>query len=210
MEGSEGNMWILWAIAAPLGPLLGWLLRKFWSSLDRLLRYFALAFFAVSIAVALCTIFTPWSLRGIWPQAVNLALAYISAACLCGVAFTKSKRSLSLFAIRGFAVVILLFVYYGLLFAYWRTDPVESETVLGDNLVVRRCSGGWASIYWEGVTIVQQPSRLVERTLYRVHIGDTGDCDETSVRVNADPLSREIRVQCGRQNPYTFARIKMP
>src|ERR1700761_3170447 len=173
MAASEDNVWILWVIAIPLGPLLAWLLQKFWAGLTRLLRCFALALFVVSTTVGLYTIFTPWSFRGFWPQAVNLALAYISAVCLCGIAFKDSKRSFSLLAARCFVVAILLFVCCGLFLAYRRSDPVESETKLGDNLVVRRCSGGWAGIDWEGVTIVQQPARLpfIEKTLYHIRIG---------------------------------------
>jgi len=103
-------------------------------------------------------------------------------------------------------------VYSGLCVAYWRTDLPDNETILGDQLVLRRVSEGWAGIDWEGVTIVQQPAELplLEKTLYRVHIGVAGDYNRTSVRVEPDPKLHEIRVQCGRQNPYVVARVKLP
>jgi hypothetical protein len=212
MEASNANTWILWIIAIPLGPLLGWLYQKFWAGVGKFFSRIMLALFTVSTTVALCTIFTPWSFRGSWPQAGNLALGYISVTCLGCLAFTKSTRSFSLFAARGFAVLVVLLVYSGLLMAYWRSNSPETQTTLGDHLVLRRSSGGWAGIDWEGVTIVQQPARLpfLEKRLYTVRIGVTGDCDETSVRVDPDPISHEIRVQCGRQNPSVFARVKMP
>jgi hypothetical protein len=212
MNASVFYIWILWIIAIPLGPFMGWLCQKCWKRLNSFLRRTMLAFFAASITVGLCTIFTPWSFRGFWPQAVNLALAYSSATCLVCLAFRKSTRSLSLFAARGIAIIVALLVYSGLFINYWRTDLPDTETKLGDHLVLRRCSGGWAGIDWEGVTIVQQPPWLpvLEKRLYSVHIGVAGDCDATSVRVDSEPISHEIRVQCGRQNPYVFARVKTP
>jgi hypothetical protein len=154
MNASIFYIWILWIIAIPLGPFMGWLCQKCWTRLSSFLLRTMLAFFGASITVGLCTIFTPWSFRGFWLQAVNLVLAYNSATC----------------------------------------------------------SGGWAGIDWEGVTIVQQPTWLpvLEKRLYSVHIGVAGDCDAASVRVDPDAISHEIRVQCGRQNPYVFARVKMP
>jgi hypothetical protein len=212
MNASIFYIWILWIIAIPLGPFVGWLCQKYWTPLSSFLRRAMLAFFGVSIAVGLCTIFTPWSFRGFWLQAVNLVLAYNSATCLVCLAFKKSGRSFSLFAARGIAVIVALLVYSGLFVDYWRTDLPDTETRLGDHLALRRCSGGWAGIDWEGVTIVQQPPWLpvLEKRLYSVHIGVAGDCDASSVRVDLDPLSHEIRVQCGRQNPYVFARVKTP
>jgi len=212
MDPSVFYIWILWMIAIPLGPLLGWLVQKYWAALDRLVRRTIFAFFGVSTAIGLCTLFTPWSFRGFWPQAANLVVAYVSSASLVCVVFKKAPRSFSLFAARGFAVIIALVLYAGLISAYWRTDPPELETRLRNDLVLRRCSGGWAGLDWEGVTIVYRPARLpfLEKTLYNEHIGVTDDCDETSIRVEPDSSSHEILVQCGRQNPYVFARVRMP
>ena len=212
MNASIFYIWILWIIAIPLVPFIGWLCQKYWTRLNSFLRSTMLAFFGASITSGLCTIFTPWSCRGFWLQAVNLVLAYNSATCLVCLAFKKSTRSFSLFAARGIAVIVALLVYSGLFIDYWRTDLPDTETRLGDHLVLRRCSGGWAGIDWEGVTIVQQPAWLpvLEKRLYSVHIGVAGDCDAASVRVDPDPISHEIRVQCGRQNPYVIARVKMP
>jgi hypothetical protein len=212
METSEGYIWILWIVAIPLGPFVGRLVQKSWAGLDGSFRRTMLALFTVSTTVALFTIFTPWSLRGYWSQAVNLAIAYFSATSLGFLAFNNPTRSSSLFATRGFATLIALLVYSGLFIAYWRTDLPETQTKLGDDLVLRRSSGGWAGIDWEGVAIFQQPNKLpfLEKRLYSIRIGDAGDCDETSVRVDPDPISHEIRVQCGRQAPYVFARVKMP
>ena len=128
------------------------------------------------------------------------------------VSFTKSARSFSVFAARACAVFVALLVYSSLLIAYWRSNSPETQTTLGDHLVLRRGSGGWGGIDWEGVTIVQQPAGLpfLEKRLYTIRIGDAGDCDETSVRVDPDPITHQIRVQCGRQKPYVFAVVKMP
>jgi hypothetical protein len=186
---------------------VGLLFLKFWTSLHKTLRRNTLALIAMSITVALSTIFTPWSFRGFWAEAVNLALAYISATCLIFIAFKKSSRSFSVFA-----VLVALLVYSSLFIAYWRSNSPEIQTTLGDHLVLRRGSGGFAGIDWEGVTIIQQPARLpfLEKRLYTIRIGDAGDCDETTVRVDLNPISHEIRVQCGSKEPYVFARIKMP
>jgi hypothetical protein len=207
MEASDTNIWILWMIAIPLGPLLGWCFQKFWAGLDKFFRHIMLALFTLSTTVALCTTFTPCSLRGFWPQAANLAFAYISATCLVCLAFKKSTRSFSLFAARGFAILGGLLIYSSLFIAYWRSNSPETQTTLGDHLVLRRSSGGWAGVDWEGVTIVQQPARLpfLEKRLYTTRIGLAGDCDETSVRVDPDPISHEIRVQCGRQSSEVVA-----
>jgi hypothetical protein len=212
MDASVYYIWILWIIAIPLGPPLGWLFQKHWAHLDRVLRYTMLAFFVASVMVGLCTIFTSWSFRGFWTQAVNLALAYISATSLVCIAFKKSTGGFSLYAARGSVVIVALLVYSGLVFTYLRTDVPDTETRLGDRLVLRRCSGGWAGIDWEGVAIVQQPAQLpfLEKRLYSIHIGVTEDCDATSVHVEPDLTLHEIRVQCGRQKPYIFARVKMP
>jgi hypothetical protein len=128
------------------------------------------------------------------------------------LAFKKSTRSFSLFAARGFAILVALLIYSSLFIAYWRSNSPETRTTLGDHLVLRRSSGGWADIDWEGVTIVQQPARppFLEKRLYTTRIGVAGDCDETSVRVDPDPISHEIRVQCGRQNPHVVALVKIP
>jgi hypothetical protein len=205
-------IWVLWIIAIPLGPVIGWLCQKCWTRLNSFLRRTMLVFFAASITVGLCTIFTPWSFRGFWLQAANLVLAYNSATCLVCLAFKKSTSSFSVFAARGIAVIVALLVYSGLFIDYWRTDLPDNETKLGDHLILRRCSGGWAGIDWEGVTIVQQPPWLpvLEKRLYSIHIGVAGDCDATSVRVDTNLVSHEIRVQCGRQNPHVLARVKMP
>ena len=205
-------LWILWIIAIPLGPPLGWLFQKDWAHRDGFRRYTMLAFFVASVMVGLCTMFTSWSLRGFWTQAVNLALAYISATSLVSIAFKKSTTRLSLYAARGSVVIVALLVYSGLVLTYLRTDVPDTETRLGDHLVLRRSSGGWAGIDWEGVAIVQQPAQLpfLEKKLYGIHIGATEDCDATSVHVEADPTLHEIRVQCGRRKPYIFARVKMP
>jgi hypothetical protein len=212
MNASIYYIWILWIVAIPLGPFIGWLCQKYWTRLNSFLRRTMLVVFAANITVGLGTIFTPWTFRGFWQQAVNLVLAYSAATCLVCLALRKSTRSLSLFAARGIAVIVALLVYSGLFIDYWRTDVPDSETKLADHLILRRCSGGWAGIDWEGVTIVQQPAwlPLFEKRLYSVHIGVAGDCDATSLRVDADPTSREIRVQCGRQKPYVFARVRMP
>jgi len=212
MDASIYYIWILWIFAIPLGPFMGWLCQKCWTRLSSFLRRTMLVFFATSIAVGLCTIFTAWSFRGFWLQAVNLVLAYSSATGLVCLAFKKSTRSFSVFAARGIAVIVALLMYSALFIDYWRTDLPDTETKLGDHLILRRCSGGWAGIDWEGVTIVQQPPWLpvLEKRLYSIHIGVAGDCDATSVRVDTEPLSHEIRVHCGRQNPHVFARVKMP
>jgi hypothetical protein len=99
-----------------------------------------------------------------------------------------------------------------LFIAYWRSNPDETQSRLTEQIMLRRSSGGWAGIYWQGVTLVQQPAGLpfLEKRLYSVRIGETEDCDEGSVQVVPDRLAREIRVQCGRQNPVLMAHVKIP
>jgi hypothetical protein len=211
MEVSESKIWILWLIVIPFGQLLGWLLHHFWDKLTKPVQRTMLGFFAVSIFVALCTIFSPWSFRGYWLQAINLSMAYISATCLGCLAFKDSLGSLMLLA-RGVAVFVALFTYCGLIDAYLRADLPYTQTKLGDHLILRRSSGGWAGIDWEGIAIIQQPAWLpfLEKTLYTQHIGNAGDCNENTMSVKPDPVSREIRVQCGQTVPQIFVRVKIP
>jgi peptidoglycan/LPS O-acetylase OafA/YrhL len=144
MYDSGSKLWILWVIALPLGPLVGWLVQKLWRKFDPDRRRPLLALFAVSLTAGLFTLFTRWSFRGLWPQAANLTLAYISAACFLVIVFTKSRKSFYLFALRGFAVFVFVLLCYGLADAYLRTDLPEKETRLGDHLILRQASGGWA------------------------------------------------------------------
>ncbi len=150
------------------------------------------------IAVTLSTVFTPWSLRGYRLQSLNLVSGYMAATCVGFLALRTKKRSNAFFAARGLALFMALFVYYGLWCAYWRTTPNEEQTPISGDVVLRRSAGGWAGQYREGVTLVQQPKRfpLLEKTLYSINIGDVGDCEESSVKVAQDPVSREIVVQC--------------
>lgn len=211
MYVSGSKIWILWVIALPLGPLLGWLLQRRWGRLHADRRRALLMFFTISLSLGLFTLFTCWSLSGFWPQALNLALAYTSSICLLGVALIKQKISPVIAALRSLGLLVVLLLCYGLVKAYLVTDLPDSETRLGDHLILFRASGGWAGIDWEGVTIVQRPRYfpLVEKRLFSMHIGDEGDCDETSVHVIPNTSAHEILIRCG-SGDFIYGRVKMP
>lgn len=211
MYVSGTNLWLLWVFVLPLGPLLGWWIHGHWTRFGPARRHAGLAFFLVSLGMGLFTLFTRWSFRGFWPQAANLALAYISAACCSAIVFTKSRNSFYLVALRSLAVFVFVLLCYGLSEAYLRTDLPEKETHLGDHLILRQASGGWAGIDWEGVMIVQQPRYLpfLEKRLFSLHIGDEGDCDETSVHITPNNSSHEILIRCG-SSDFIYGRVKMP
>ncbi len=108
-----------------------------------------------------------------------------------------------------------MLVLFGYGRTWWLTPDYElgiTETALGDNLTLRQDKGGWAGLYWEGVTILQRPRYLpfLQKTIYSIHMGDTDDCDEKQVRVTPDRAKKEVVVQCGLQHPYTVAHVKMP
>jgi hypothetical protein len=211
MYVSDSKLWILWVVIVPLGPLLGWLLQRIWGKLSNDRRRAVLLFFVISLSEGLFTLFTRWSLRGFWPQALNLAVAYTSSICLLAVALKKRKKSAVVVALRSFAVLVFLLLCYGLADVYLITDVPESETNLGNHLVLRRASGGWAGIDWEGVTIVHRPRSfpLVEKRIFSIHIGDEGDCDETSVHVIPNNSAHEILIRCG-SGDSIYGRVKMP
>jgi len=192
--------------------MAAWLLPRYWPRLGlRLRRALATAFIA-STLVALASVFTPWSLRGFWPQAVNLLLGFLSATCLLVLSLRSAHGRQPWTGLRPFAVVAAMLMYYALWVVYWRSELPVAETRLTDQIVLRRTSGGWAGIGWEGVTIVEQPRRFpfLERVLYSQHIGETSDCDRNSLHVTPDDASRTIRVTCGVRDVAVWATVRMP
>ena len=94
----------------------------------------------------------------------------------------------------------------------WEVDrSLTREESLGDNLILRRTSGGFGGTYWEGVEILQQYPKKngLKKSLYSVRIGDAGDCNETSVHVTPDPAAKLITIRCG-TSPYVYGRVQMP
>jgi hypothetical protein len=114
MYVSDSKLWILWVVIVPLGPLLGGLLQRIWGKLSTDRQRAMLLFFVISLSEGLFTLFTQWSLRGFWPQALNLAIAYTSSLCLLAVAFKKRKKSWEIVAIRSTVVLVFLAVCFGL------------------------------------------------------------------------------------------------
>jgi hypothetical protein len=211
MYVSDSKLWILWVVIVPLGPLLGWLLQQKWEKISTDRRRAMLLFFSISLGEGLFTLFTRWSLRGFWPQALNLAVAYTSSLCLLAMAFKKRKKSWEIVALRSIGVMVFLLLCYGLADVSLRSDIPDSETNLGNHLLLRRAAGGWAGMDWESVTIVQQPRYfpIVEKRLFTTHIGDEGDCDETSVHVTPNTSSHEIVIRCG-SDDFIYGQVKVP
>jgi hypothetical protein len=212
VKAYEPDLGFIWVIVIPASLLGGWIVRMVWSHIGKHAQYGLLGVFFMLMTITTITVFTPWSLRGYWPQSFSLILGCIAATCVGFLSLQRKTRSDAFLAVRGLGLLAVLFVFYGLWCAHWRSNTNEDQTPISGDVVLRRSAGGWGGQYWEGVTLVQQPKRFpfLERTLYSVNIGDAGDCDQSSVNVAQDPISREIVVQCGRKSPYVWARIKIP
>ena len=208
----EPDLGFIWTLAIPASLLLGWIVRMIWSHIGKYAQHGLLGGFVTLMTITTITVFTPWSLRGYWPQSLTLVSGYIAATCVGFLLFQRTARSNALRAVRGLGLFAVLFAFYGLLCAYWRSNTYEDQTPITGDVVLRRSAGGWSGEYWEGVTLVQQPKRFpfIEKTLYSIRIADDDDCDKYSVNVAQDPVSHEIVVQCGRKSPYVWARIKIP
>jgi hypothetical protein len=116
-------------------------------------------------------------------------------------------------------MLLLTLAFFVGLYQDWRQDGSDSteiavgkDVIVGNNVVVRRTSGGMFAQDWEGVRIIERSRHfpLLEKTLYSVNIGETELCNGATVRAVPDSIAHQVTVQCGDTKPYVWARVKIP
>jgi len=218
MEMLKQHFWtVLWLFVLPLGPVIGFLVRKRLCFQARM-QSVIVCILAASVACGICATLTRFSFTSGSLAAANLVLAYLSANCLLFSAFRRQPGSGLIVASRIFALLLAFFLTYSLGYALlfnsgWDEDAkAKTETPLGDHLFLIRTSGGMLAQNWEGVEITQRSPvlPLIQKTLYSIHIGETEDCNEGTVAAHPDPVLREVVVECDGPKPYIWAHVKMP
>jgi len=203
------TLWLLWVVAVPLGPLTGALARRRWRAItSRSLRILSRAAM-LSISMSLLMIFTPWSLRGFWADAVNLALAYVAVWVLCSLPYRRAKwvgehgR-----IVAGIPSALLAIFVYTMLPFLAVTDGMvpNSFQEVKPGLVARISQFGWETMNTDIVELVQRPRwfPVIEHSIYK-WVNSNETCDLGKIRVYADPSSDSVVSTC-LSNPHLYDR----
>jgi hypothetical protein len=172
------------------------LLARNWPRLGLLWRQAILSICALSLALAYCTIFAPWALRGFWANAVNLGAAYMALSTLIWLAFRKCRKWLAVLAPLAIHAVLGVQIFVCLAFA-GNQIPFRQIT-LSHDLVARIYRKGFMGSDFDEAVIVHQPQSfpLVEDRFYARRI-DYWDCTETSARLVETPGGDTVKLVCG-------------
>ena len=206
------TLWVLWIITIPLGPVIGTLAQRRWNVLPSRLKRICTGAAFISIGIALLTIFTTWSLRGFWADAVNLALAYVAVWVLCSRPYERAKwfRKGGRILVAIPSVPLAVCVYTAIPF-FGFTDgrvPTSVEEVK-PGIVARISQFGWETMNTDIVELVQRPRwfPVIEHSIHKwVNSNDT--CDLGKLRVYAQPNSDLVVSTCS-NNPLLTDRASV-
>ena len=164
-------------------------------------RQIAIACCILSIVIALCTLFTLWSLRGFWPDAINLALAYVSVWLICSIPRRHDRLAggIARNIIGAASVLLALFVYTYLPFVLTMDGRVPDSVVqVRPRLEARISQFGWVTMNTDLVDFYQQPRwfPLIEHRVRRVAHSFSDTCAIGKLRVHGDSGSDFVETDC--------------
>jgi hypothetical protein len=198
IDFTERTLWFGWIAILLLSPLYGWLLRGRWPKISRIWRCIILAGFFISLLLAFCAHFTPWSLRGFWANTVNLALAYISLSALIWLVFMRASKWVSIAAPLFFSALSILPILIGLVFV--GDEIPRREFSFGGHLVGHIYERGWGGSDFDEVIVVYQPLwiPLIEKTIYNRSV-DPGECNHLLLQPASISVEKPIQIVCGQR-----------
>ena len=206
------TLWVLWIITIPLGPVIGTLAQRRWNVLPSRLKRICTGAAFISIGIALLTIFTTWSLRGFWADAVNLALAYVAVWVLCSRPYERAKwfRKGGRILVAIPSVLLAVCIYTAIPF-FGFTDGMVPTSVeeVKPGIVARISQFGWETMNTDIVELVHRPRwfPVIEHSIHKwVNSNDT--CDLGKLRVYAQPNSDLVVSTCS-NNPLLTDRASV-
>jgi hypothetical protein len=195
---TEHMVWSGWVSVLTLGPVCGWIAARQWTPVNSVGRAVIVACCLVSLALAGCTLWAPWTLRGFWANAANLMLAYLSFSILLWVAFRSARKWLSILGPLAVNLVCVTPIFIGLIFC---EDQIPRRAVrLADNLVFRVYAKRAPGKDFDEVNVVRQPSWLpvMEEKIYRRTI-HYWECTAASARLVPAPEGGAVEIVCEKQ-----------
>lgn len=172
-------LWLIWLVAASLAPLAGWMTRKYWQRLIPEVRWAMVSLCFLALGVACGCLYTPWSLRGFWADAVVVALAYVCLSVLCWLSFRNAAKWLSqiapLLAGTGNGIVFLAVSTFFIYIGFTQGMIPTNEVALGNHITVRTRQFGWVfSMGYNEISLLQAPAwlPLIERETYKRYFSD--------------------------------------
>ena len=196
LNATEHILFAGWAVVWLLTPLIGWMLAKNWPGLGPATRRAILAICVLSLALAGCTIFAPWALRGFWANAINLGLAYLALSTLLWLAFRKCRKWLAVLAPLAIHAVLGIQIFVCLVFANNQIPFRQMD--LGHDLVARIYRKGFMGSSLDEAVLVHQPRGLplMEHRFFARNI-EYWECTETSARLLEAPTGDTVQIVCG-------------
>jgi hypothetical protein len=187
-----------WAAVCLVSPFIGWLVARSWRSSGSIWRLCILAACLISFALAACTLFAPWSLRGFWANAADLAVAFVSLSVLIWLALSRCPRWLSVLGPVLIQIALVVPVFIGLVFS---DDQIPfREMRLSANVDARIYRKRFPGTDFDEMTVVHRPGWLpvVEHTIYRRNI-KYWECTSASARMAAAATGDVVQIVCGQQ-----------
>lgn len=198
------TLWVVWIMTIPLGPVIGTLAQRRWNALPTLSQRVFTCAALISIGIALLTIFTAWSLRGFWANAVNLALAYVAVWVLCSRPYERAEwfRKAGRILVAIPSVLLAVCIYTAIPF-FGFTDGMVPTSVeeVKPGIVARISQFGWETMNTDIVELVHRPRwfPVIEHSIHKwVNSNDT--CGLGKIRVYAQPNSDLVVSTCS-NNP---------
>ena len=198
LNATEHILFAGWAVVWLLTPLIGWMLAKNWPGLGPATRRAILAICVLSLALAGCTIFAPWALRGFWANAINLGLAYLALSTLLWLAFRKCRKWLAVLAPLAIHAVLGIQIFVCLVFANNQIPFHQMD--LGHGLVARIYRKGFMGSSFDEAVLVLRPRGLplMEHRFYAREI-EYWECTETSAKLVETTAGETVQIVCGTQ-----------
>jgi len=196
LNATEHFLFAGWVALWLISPVTGSLLAKFWPRLGAIAQRILLAVFVLSLALAFCTVYAPWALRGFWANASNLGAAYLALAALVWLAFRKCRKWLAVLGPLILHAAAAVLIFGGLVFA--NNQIPFRQLSLGHNLVVRVYRNGFMGSNFDEAVLVHEPPALpfLEHRFYSRRV-DYWECTETSARLVETAGGDTVQIVCG-------------
>jgi MFS family permease len=200
VNDAERWLWILWLVACPLGPILGFFVRRHWKRLTSDQRRGTILVGLVPVLLTAILAFTPWSFRGFWADAITVALAYVEVMVLCWLPPRRRLKPLGWFLPAVSVVIALIFgvaTYTGIFLLVFADKIPRRQIDVGPGLVARVTAGGMVTHWYEIVSLVWQPQWVpfLEKELEQRTFKDESDCDLSYLK-NHQPPDGHYSIVC--------------